>query len=212
MSANQFQNNLIFDFDAIKAQRPLQSPTSTVQENPKTFAAKRARPRTYISNIITGPPKSLCLPHLLELDNISAALIVRQESPWNTYLPAITYDIAGQVVIAARRTRPSRVVAIRKYQRQDAKILIDRFRRLEHTNILSVRECYIDGDSMFALVDDLPLTLAHVVSCPSLYPTEVELGSILSQILDGAWYLAASGLTHQTALLSSQVAYRYESP
>lgn len=66
---------------------------------------------------------------------------MRRESPWDTYLPAITYDIAGQVVIAARRTRPSREVAIRKYQRQDAKGLIEEFGRLEHTNLLSVREC-----------------------------------------------------------------------
>ncbi|KAI2669600.1 hypothetical protein LCP963914a_9905 [Penicillium roqueforti] len=51
---------------------------------------------------------------------------------------------------------------------------------------------------MFALVDDLPLTLAHVVSCPIFYPTKTELGSILTQVLDGAWYLAASGLTHQS--------------
>lgn len=35
---------------------------------------------------------------------------------------------------------------------------------------------------MFALVDDLPLTLGHVVFCPSLYPTEVKLGSILLQV------------------------------
>lgn len=85
-------------------------------------------------------PESLS-SHLHKLDDISAALIVRRESPWDTYLPAITYDIAGQVVIAARRTRPSREVAIRKYQRQDAKGLIEEFGRLEHTNLLSVREC-----------------------------------------------------------------------
>lgn len=35
---------------------------------------------------------------------------------------------------------------------------------------------------MFALVDDLPLTLAHVVSCPIFYPTKTELGSILTQV------------------------------
>ncbi|KAF2995767.1 hypothetical protein E8E15_000049 [Penicillium rubens] len=195
MSASRFQSNLIFDFDAMSAQQQ-HPPDLMLPEKQSTNAVKHSRLRTRMPKIVTGSPKSLCLPHLLELDDISAALIVRQESPWDTYLPAITYDIAGPVVIAARRTRPSRVVALRKYQRQDAKRLIDRFGRLEHANILCVRECYIDGHSMFALGDDLPLTLAHIVSCVGLYPTEVQLGSILSQTLDGAWYLAASGLSH----------------
>ncbi|KAJ5642544.1 hypothetical protein N7490_006544 [Penicillium lividum] len=198
MSAIQFESkrNLIFAFDAVKAQQ--QPPLDLMlPEKQSTNAVKYSRLRTRMPKIVSGPPKSLCLPHLLELD-ISAALIVRQESPWDTYTPAITYDVAGPVIIAARRTRPSRVVAFRKFRRKDARRLVDRFGRLEHANVVYVRECYIDGDSMFALGDDLPLTLAHIVSCVDLYPTEVQLGSILSQTLDGAWYLAASGLSHQS--------------
>lgn len=192
MSAIQFegQSNLIFDFDAMKAQQQ-HPPDLMLPEKQCTNAVKYSRLRTRMPKIVTGPPKSLCLPHLLELDDISAALIVRQESPWDTYLPAITYDIAGPVIIAARRTRPSRVVAFRKFRRQDAKRLVDRFGRLSHTNIVCVRECYIDGPSMFALGDDLPLTLAHIVSCVDLYPTEVQLGSILSQVCR-SWYLVGT--------------------
>ncbi|KAJ5798989.1 uncharacterized protein N7503_006494 [Penicillium pulvis] len=75
-----------------------------------TSVAKRARPRTHLSKIVTSPP-SLYLPHLYKLDDILAALIVRRESPWDIYLLAITYNIVGLVVIAARRTRLLRVVA-----------------------------------------------------------------------------------------------------
>ncbi|KAF4772615.1 hypothetical protein HAV15_011187 [Penicillium sp. str.  len=52
-------------------------------------------------------------------------------------------------------------------------------------------------DLAFFLVDDLTLTLAHVVAFPSVYPSEAELGSIICQILDGARRLALSGLAHQ---------------
>ncbi|KAF3004519.1 hypothetical protein E8E15_001273 [Penicillium rubens] len=192
MSAIQFESkrNLIS-----QQQPPLDL---MLPEKQSTNAVKYSRLRTRMSKIVCGPPKSLCLPHLLELDDIAAALIVRQESPWDTYTPTITYDVAGPVIIAARRTRPSRVVAFRKFRRQDAKRLVDRFGRLEHANVVCVRECYIDGDSVFAPGDDLPLTLAHIVSCVDLYPTEEQLGSILSQTLDGAWYLAASGLSNQS--------------
>ncbi|KAK9847395.1 hypothetical protein MYU51_019503 [Penicillium brevicompactum] len=148
--------------------------------------------------VITGPPKSLCLPHLCGLENIASVLVVRQESPWDTYRKAITYEIAGKVTIATRRTRPSRMVAIRIYAKENARRLIYRFGRLEHRNVLSLRECYMHEDLTFFLVDDLPLTLAHVVAFPSVYPSETELGSIICQILDGACYLVLFGLAHQS--------------
>lgn len=177
---------MIFDFDTIKAQSqpPPTYPDSLTYENEKFPHTERKRSsyRHISPKIVTGPPKSLCLPRLHSLDDITTVLIVRHESPWDTYQQAISYDIAGDVTIASRRTRPCRMVAIRRYCRQDARGLIDRFGRLEHVNILSFHECYIDGDSALFLVADLPLTLAHVVACSDLYPSEAELGSILSQV------------------------------
>lgn len=186
MSVRQFQDNMLFDFDAIKAQcqPPPTSPVPIAGNKDKFASTERTRHmRRHISSkIVTGSPKSLCLPRLHGLDDIASALIIRQESPWDTYQQAITYEVAGEVMIAFRRTRPSRVVAIRKYRKQDSRRLIDRFGRLEHANILSFHECYIYGDFAFFLVADLPLTLAHVVARTDLYPTEAELGSITCQV------------------------------
>ncbi|CAP99899.1 Pc22g26110 [Penicillium rubens Wisconsin 54-1255] len=140
-----------------------------------------------ISKVVTGPPKSLCLPHLCGLENIASVLIVRQESPWDTYRKVITYENAGKVTIATRRTRLSRMVAIRTYGKENARRLIYRFGRLENRNVLSLHECYMHEDLAFFLVDDLPLTLAHVVAFPSVYSSETELGSIICQVA----YIAA---------------------
>ncbi|KAJ5778365.1 hypothetical protein N7520_001611 [Penicillium odoratum] len=197
MSVRQLEEHMIFDFDTIKAQSqpPLTDPESLACKNSKSPSAERKRPvnHHFSPKTVTGPIKSLCLPRLHRLDDITSVLIVRHESPWDTYQQAISYDIAGEVIIVCRRTRPSRVVAIRKYQRQDARSLLDRFGRLEHANILSFYECYIDGDSAFFLVADLPLTLAHVVDCSDLYPSEAELGSIMS----------AFRLVHQSLVCSN---------
>ena len=177
---------MIFDFDTIKAQSqpPPTYPDSLTCENEKIPRTERKRSsyRHISPKIVTGPPKSLCLPRLHGLDEITSVLIVRHESPWDTYQRAISYDIAGEVTIASRRTRPRRMVAIRKYRREDARGLIDRFGRLEHVNILTFYECYLNGDSAFFLVADLPLTLAHVVTCSDLYPSETELGSTMYQV------------------------------
>ncbi|KAJ5938486.1 hypothetical protein N7466_001620 [Penicillium verhagenii] len=206
MAVRQLKEHMIFDFDTIKAQSqpPLTYPRSVTSKNEKSSIAEPKRPVHHHSQkAVTGPIKSLCLPRLHSLDDIRSALIVRHESPWDTYQQAISYDIAGEVVIASRRTRPSRVVAIRKYNRQDARSLIDRFGRLEHVNILLFYECYIDGDFAFFLVADLPLTLGDVVACSDLYPTEAELGSIMFQILEGMCYLAAFRLVHQSLVCSN---------
>ena len=174
----------MFDFDTIKAQsRPPPTSSSGFAGKEKSARAAPKRPILHRSQkTVTGSIKGLCLPRLESLDNISSILIVRHESPWDTYQQAITYHSAGDVTIASRRTRPSRMVAIRKYRREDARGLIDRFGRLEHINILTFYECYLDGDSAFFLVADLPLTLAHVITCSDLYPSEAELGSMLCQV------------------------------
>ncbi|KAJ5900279.1 uncharacterized protein N7473_004349 [Penicillium subrubescens] len=131
--------------------------------------------RGHTPKVITGRPKTLCLPHLGKIDDITSALLIRRESPWDTYRPVLTYNGAGHVTIATRRSRPSRV--------------------LEHKNVLSLLECYLDGDSAFVLVDDLALTLGHIVACPNLRPAEFELGCLMAQVLAGASYLSAFGLT-----------------
>jgi uncharacterized protein (DUF433 family) len=57
------------------------------------------------------------------------------------------------------------------------------FRRTRHKNILSAEECYQDGGTLFAVVDDLPLTLEQLVACPA-YPNETQLASIIIQVSD----------------------------
>lgn len=168
----------------------------------------------HLKKSIEGPPKTLRLPQLCKLGgDISSVLIVRQESPWNKYRPALLCDIAGEVIIATHRSNPSRLRAVREYPKADAERLIQRFGCLDHANILSSRDCYIDANSMYFFVEDLPLTLWNVVSSPDIYPTELELAAIMSQVslivsifvdeltdkvLDGLCYLSGFGLTHQT--------------
>lgn len=67
-----------------------------------------------------GPPKGLCLPHLWGLENIASLLIVRQELPWDTYQKVCDCEAAGKVTIVTQSTRPSRMLAIRTYTKENA--------------------------------------------------------------------------------------------
>lgn len=170
-------------------------------------------PRQHTRKTIQGTPKTLCLPQLCKLGGISSVLVVRQQSPWTKYRPALTCDIAGKVIIATHRSNPSRLQAVREYSKIDAESLIQRFGCLYHANILSSRDCYMDSTSMYAFVDDLPLTLGNLVSSLCIYPTEVELAAIMSQVrhlvsfladnltdkvLNGLCYLGSFGLSHRS--------------
>lgn len=115
-------------------------------------------------------------------ENPFSRLIERHASPWDTYRRGLRCTLAGNVYIAARRSCPSRVVAIREYTRHDVAKMRRLYNVLDHDNILTARECFIHEECMYTLVDDLPLTLEQLVGCRSLYPTETELASILWQV------------------------------
>jgi hypothetical protein len=186
MTESTSQANMMFDFAAIQAQaRPSTTvDRSAINADSKWIAKRESRPscRAPSPKVITGPPKTLYLPRLCNTDDIASVLIVRRESPWDTYHPVVTYDGAGKVTIATRCSRPSRMVAIRKYPKQDTRRLIGRFGRLQHRNVLSLLECYLDVDFAYFLVDDLALTLGHLIACPTIRPAEFELGCIMVQV------------------------------
>ncbi|KAJ5775841.1 uncharacterized protein N7511_000852 [Penicillium nucicola] len=168
----------------------------------------------HIKKTIQGSPKTLHLPQICKVKgDISSVLIVRQESPWNKYRPAFLCDIAGEVIIATNRSNPSRLQAVRQYPKADAERLIQRFGYLDHVNILSSRDCYIDSNSIYVFVDDFPLTMSNIVSSPGIYPTDTELAAIMSQVrligskfsdsltkkvLDGLCYLRRFGLSYRS--------------
>lgn len=187
MPESPFPDNLIFNFAAIQAQAHTANTANSFADKDQ-IGKRSSRPsrRVHTAKVITGRPKTLCLPHLCKITDITSALVVRRESPWDTYHPVFTYDGAGNVTIATRRSRPSRVVAIRQFPKEDTRRLIGRFGQLQHQNVLSLLECYLDGDSAFLLVDDLALTLGHIVACPTLRPVKFELGCIVAQV-GGLW-------------------------
>jgi hypothetical protein len=134
------------------------------------------------TKVIRGGPKNFGLAQISENHRGSHPCIVRYESPWDTYRGAISCIIAGKVTIATHRSNPSRVIAFREYNKKDVGQMVELYDRLHHQNILSAQECFINEGSMFALVDDLPLTLEHLVGCRTLYPSECELASMVWQV------------------------------
>ena len=131
---------------------------------------KASPKREHTKKVIQGSQiKSFGLTQVLGSGSLSQSLVVRNESPWETFKPVFSCQLVGTVIIATRRSysRPSRPVAIREYPTEDTDRILHRFRYIKHKNILTARECYTGKDFLHALVKDLPLTLEHLVGHPS---------------------------------------------
>ena len=72
-------------------------------------------------------------------------------------------------------------MAIRASKNIHGEDLLHKYSRLHHTNILSSNECFKDDQTFYFVVDDLPITLEHLVAC-NAYPSEEQLASILEQV------------------------------
>ncbi|TQB67546.1 hypothetical protein MPDQ_005276 [Monascus purpureus] len=79
-------------------------------------------------------------------------------------------------------------MAVRVIQGKNIDEMLQRFREVQHPNILSLRGCFVDGGLLFTLHDDISVSLEHIVACEA-YLDEVEFAAILAQILDGLLYL-----------------------
>jgi hypothetical protein len=78
MSSNLLKDNMICDLGTIKAQSqlPISMSAPTTRESHTAATTKLTGPHRRDSlKVVTGPPKSLCLPHLSGLENIASVLI-----------------------------------------------------------------------------------------------------------------------------------------
>ncbi|KAH8695669.1 hypothetical protein BGW36DRAFT_264057, partial [Talaromyces proteolyticus] len=122
-------------------------------------------------------------------------LKARDRSPWDTYEKEFTCDLAGEAAIVFHRSEPSGTLALRQYPGDIGTKMLHFFSQLQHENILSAEECFNTEGSVYALCEDLPITLEDVVACDA-FLNEARLAAILKQVLDGVSYLMTEGFEH----------------
>ena len=198
-------------------------PTESEQSPPGKRKTKRNALQSpeFTRKIVKGPPQTLELPRIAEPgSSIAQPLIIRNESPWDTFKTFFTCDLAGTVFMAQSRLHPSEIIAIRAASTGNADKMLKMFKQIKHDNIISATVCYQDQEEKYFVVDDLLLTLEHQVASDA-YPNEAQLATILGQVrfrkldttprnlaniekvLDGIAYLLASGYQHQRLTCSN---------
>ncbi|KAH1805493.1 hypothetical protein KXX27_001346, partial [Aspergillus fumigatus] len=107
-------------------------------------------------------------------------LSIKRESPWRTLKDLFTCDLAGPVSVAVDDKNPSKVIAVRAFSKKKADTWLQVLEQTQHPNVISARQIFKDHGMTYFIVDDLPLTLEHLVAC-DVFPSELQLASILVQ-------------------------------
>ncbi|CEJ55662.1 hypothetical protein PMG11_01910 [Penicillium brasilianum] len=123
--------------------------------------------------------------------------VIQRGCPWDTLKDLFTCDLAGPVTLAIHKQDPRKLIAVRSFSRDKADKWLDVLRRTKHPNVVCARQIFKDHGTTYSIFDDLPLTLEHVVAC-DIFPSELQLASILIQALDGLTHLLECGFEHES--------------
>jgi hypothetical protein len=104
-------------------------------------------------------------PSQPSVKKMNLTLLIRYESPWNTYKKEFTCELAGETAIVVHRGVPSETFTLRSYTGETGVKMLLCFNHLQHENVLSAREYYCQEESIYALSEDLSVTLVDVVLC-----------------------------------------------
>lgn len=130
--------------------------------------------------IIRGTKRPLALRETNGSEN-NADLVIREESPWDTFEKCYECDLAGTVAVCVRRSGRRAVWAIRQYPCSDADRILEILRTTRHRNVDAVCECFRTSDALYSLSKFHPLTLDHIVACKA-FPDQHQLAAIMSQV------------------------------
>lgn len=143
--------------------------------------------------ILEGKTKELVLPSVAKVDiRAAGSRGVSNESPWNTYKKVYNDNLAGPATIVVECSRPSELRVIRTHKAEEQEKMLQGFRGPAHRNIVSIERCFKHDDTIYVLHEHLPLSLESLVGCPA-FPNEIQLASILGQIIEGLLHIESSG-------------------
>ncbi|KMU92145.1 hypothetical protein CIHG_09955 [Coccidioides immitis H538.4] len=99
----------VIDFEALKSSHP--SDGICMSQGDLELERQRKVQLQYMKKpagkVITGPPKTLALPQIVESGGSSSlSLITRSESPWDTFCPIFKCQLASTVILSVHHTQP----------------------------------------------------------------------------------------------------------
>ena len=192
------------DFGALRTHNPPHNERSRSDDNKSGVAVKRLGAVTSSNTAkssgtqpvhLMNGYKPLKLPTSLQSRRVESK-ILKLESPWRWYekLYELRLGDSDRVVVAevnqpwstklnrAELQSPSPyVVTIKKFPANNAERKIHLLQRIQHDNIVAVREIFSYQDVVYPVYEHMPVSLSHFAGIQKAL-TEVQLASILGQV------------------------------
>jgi len=131
---------------------------------------------------VRGGKKTPYPGSFLQTDPIPNLTInIRRESPWKTFAKVYECKLAGKYFVSRTLVRPSRLVALREVDEQHSSAVLHILNIVHHPNIASFQHGYLEGNLLFLVHDDIPISLENVAACEA-YLNETQLSVILVQV------------------------------
>ncbi|KAL4766962.1 hypothetical protein BDW60DRAFT_212445 [Aspergillus nidulans var. acristatus] len=171
--------------------------------NPPLLKTGGRIPRKTEPKSIQGKPRDLVLPSLVSsVTNTPPRLPVQDGSPWKRYRSLYKENIGVPVTVVIHEEHPQNLLVIRTYDQSRVSVS-QALRAAPHENIITVQEAFKHDGEIYLLHEYLPLSLDRIVGSP-IYPDEVQLASILGQVINGLLYLESNGI-HMDSLQCSEI-------
>lgn len=179
------ENAILFNQLTPSSTHPVERPARP-EPSPANRLTKRKDSSTspkYSGKVISGQPRELALPQASKAQSRTAPdLVVRKESPWDTFEKGFDCELDTTVAVVSRRPRSSSVFAIRRYPGKDADEILQYLGSVRHENVLSATQCFRTEEALYTVGEFDPLTLGHIVACKA-YPNERQLSAIMTQVV-----------------------------
>ncbi|KAL4899386.1 hypothetical protein BDW74DRAFT_183782 [Aspergillus multicolor] len=167
-----------FDLASLRTRAGSPSPAT-----PGSQIIKRTQPK-----LLQGKPKELVLPSVVAKSTSAAIHVpVQDGSPWERYHSLYSENIGGPATVVIHEHRPQDLLVVRTHNSAQVPILRGR----PHENIIEIKEALKHNGGIYVLHEYLPLSLDRLVGAP-IFPNEVQLASILGQLLDGLLHLESN--------------------
>jgi hypothetical protein len=151
---------------------------------PQRTKLKPAKGRVDHGRVIKPQGEGLKTLHLVDAVARLPSRLSKYKSPWETFQRVLDYAYEeDRVIMVQDKFHLERVFALRKFALREFDRIEQRFKRLEHENIVTAKGFFRLDQTCFVLSDFFDLSLMEIVGCPE-YPTERELSCIIGQVND----------------------------
>jgi len=122
-------------------------------------------------------------------------LSLKRSSPWDSYAKDYRRDLGGSVLIVYKRQATSQLFAMKDIPKVETDLAVQVLRKVRHEYLVCPYEVFEDKSTAYIIFEYMAVSLDNINSS-ALHPNELQVSTIIRQVLNGIAFLASKGMMH----------------